>query len=246
MLAALHRSRTPLLDSFPLATNVDLLRSLARRAADPAVHEQLRVTLAQAAGFGAGRCHDVVLLAGDGDGAPGEAIPWPDGDAALLLDRIDNDTRMSVALAGAVAALTRWGDPDSRTAVTRDVHHGWDRWQSARDVPLREWIYTEGVALHLAHALQPLLVPHELLGLTHAAFGRLRQREKVFRSLLAVDLDQRGVGLVLRWLTPDAPATARTVGDVVLPPMAGQYLAWRMVEERVGRVGIRDALRAES
>lgn len=223
-----------------------MLRRLARRAADPAVHEQLRVALAQAAGLGAGRCHAVVLVTGEVAGSPAEPIPWPDGDAVLLLDRIDNDAQLSVALGVAVAALTRWGASDSRTAVKRDVHRGWDRWQSARDVPLREWVYTEGVGLHLAHALQPMLPPHELLGITHTAYGRLRQREKTFRSLLAADLDERGIGLVLRWLVPDAPAGPRTVGDVVLPPMTGHYLAWRMLAERVERVGLREAIRAES
>jgi len=32
----------------------------------------------------------------------------------------------------------------------------------------------------------------------------------------------------------------------VLPPMTGRYLAWRMTADRVERVGLRDALLAES
>jgi hypothetical protein len=246
LLELLRRARAPLLDTIPLATDINALRPLARRAADPALQQQIRDALARAAQLGADRCRSVVLLAGDGAGDPAEPIPWPDADAVLFLDRTADDSGLVIALAGAVAALTRWRADDSHTAVTHDVRHGWDRWQSARDVPLREWIYTEGVGLNVAQALRPDLPPQELLGITQVAFGRLRQREKVFRALLATDLDQRGIGLLLRWLTPSAPTGPRTVADVVLPPMAGRYLAWRMVSERVARVGLREAIRMEA
>ena len=185
-------------------------------------------------------------MVGDGTGDAAEPIPWPDGDAALFLDRIAADGPMIVALARAVAALTRWGAADSRTAVSHDVHHGWDRWQAAGAVPLREWIYTEGVGLHLAQRLRADLPPHELFGIGRVTFDRLRQREKALRALLAADLDERGIGRVLRWLVPSAPARSRTVGNVVLPPMAGHYLAWRLLAERVKRVGLREAIRMEA
>lgn len=243
LLELLRRARAPLLDTMPLAMDIAVLHPLARRAADPALQQQIRDALARAAQLGADRCDSVVLVAGDGTGDPAEPIPWPDADAVLFLDRIENDSRMITALARAVAALTRWGAADSHTAITHDVRHGWDRWQSARDVPLREWIYTEGVGLHVAQALRPDLPPHELLGITQVAFGRLRQREKVFRALLAADLDQRGIGLLLRWLTPSAPTGPRTVAGVVLPPMAGRYLAWRKLAERVARAGLSEAIR---
>ena len=242
-LELLRRARAPLFDTMPLAMDIDALRPLARRAADPALQQQIRDALARAAQLGADHCRSVVLIAGDGRGDATEPIPWPDADAVLFLDRIEDDSRLIPALARAVAALTRWGAADSHTAVSHDVAHGWDRWQSARDVPLREWIYTEGVGLQLAQALRPDLPPHELLGVNQVAFGRLRQREKVFRALLTADLDRRGIGLLLRWLTPNAPTGPRTVGNVVLPPMAGQYLAWRMLAERVTRTGLRDAIR---
>ena len=246
LLDLLRRARAPSLDTLPLTTDIETLRPLARRAADPAVQQQLRDALARAAELGADWCHSVVLVAGDGTGDAAEPIPWPGTDAVLFLDRIERDSAMIVALARAITALTRWGASDSHTAVTHDLHHGWDRWQSARDVPLREWIYTEGIGLHLAQALRPDLAPHELLGITRVAIGRLRQREKVFQTLLATDIDQRGIGLILRWLTPGAPTGPRTVRNVVLPPMAGRYLAWRMLAERVTRVGLREAIRMEA
>lgn len=245
VLELLRRARTPLLDAMPLATDLNTLRPLARRAADPALQQQVRDALSRAAQLGADRCRRVIFLAGNGhgEGEAAEPLPWPDADVALFLDRAADVNRLVVALAGGVAALTRWRAEDSHTAVTCDPRRGWDRWQAARDVPLREWIYTEGVGLHLAQALLPDLPPHELLGTTPAAFSRLRQRERVLGALLAADLDQSGIGLLLRWLTPSAPAGPRTTANGVLPPMAGRYLGWRMVVERVTRVGLRAAIR---
>jgi hypothetical protein len=245
-LELLRRARTPLLDAIPLATDGDVLRPIARRAADPARQQQLRDLVARAAELGADRCHRVILMAGDGSGEAAEPLPWPDAEVALFFDMVENDDGMIVALARATAALARWTAPDSHTLVACDPHRGWDRWQAAREVPLREWIYTEGIGLHLAQALHPGLPTHQLLGVTQVTLGRLRQRERVFRALLAADLDQRGIGLLLRWLTPATPSGPRTVGEVVLPPMAGRYLAWRMLEERVARVGLREAIRMEA
>ncbi|MGH7592598.1 MAG: hypothetical protein ACRELE_01900, partial [Gemmatimonadales bacterium] len=84
---------------------------------------------------------------------------------------------------------------------------------------------------------------HVILGLNPSAFARLRQREKVFQALLAADLEQSGIGLMLRWLSPGAAAGPRTVGSRVLPPATGQYLAWRMLARRVARVGLGEAIR---
>ena len=246
LLDLLRRARAPLLDAMPLATDVGVLRPLAHRAADPALQQQLRDIVARAADLGADRCDRVVLVAGDGSGDAAEPIPWPGGDAVLFLDQLDGEQQVPVALARAAAALTRWSAADSQTAITHDLRHGWDRWQSARDVSLREWVYTEGVGLHLAQALQPRVKPNDLLGVSLAAFGRLRERENVLRALLAADLNERGVGMILRWITPSAPASLRTVGNVVLPPMAGRYLGWRMLEERVARAGLRAAIRMEA
>jgi hypothetical protein len=246
LLELLRRARAPLLDTLPLNLDSVVLRPLARRAADPTHQQVIRDTLTRAAEHGADRCDRVVLLASDGSGDPIEPLPWPDAAAVLFLDRIGDDSRLITVLARAVTALTRWGATNSHTAVIRDIGRGWDRWQAAREVPLREWIYTEAVGLHLAQVLQPDLSPHQLFGITQVAFGRLRQREKVLRELLTADLDQRGIDLMLRWLTPSAPAAPRTVGNVVLPPMAGQYLAWRMLEERVARVGLREAISMEA
>ena len=219
------------------------MRPLARQAADPANQQRLRDALARATELGADGCARIVLLVGDGTGEPAEPIPWPEGDAVLFLERSRNERELITALSRAVVALTRWRAPDSHASIRRRGLEEWDRWKAAREVPLRDWIYADGIGTHLAQELAPESSPEDLLGLRPAAFNRLREREKFFRGLLTRDLDETGIGLLLRWLTPDAPAGPRTVEGTVLPPGAGRYLAWRMLAERVKRVGLREAVR---
>ena len=237
VLESLRLARAPVLESFPLATDSKLLHRLCLRAADPETQQRLRDAVERAAALGADRCDMITLLAGGASGSAGEPLLRPEPQVVLFVELAENASELIIAMAGAIAALTRWSGSGA-------VVH--DRWEAARTVPLREWIYTEGLGLHLAAALLPDLSPHHLLGINHAAFTRLREREKIFRTLLDADLDERGLGLPLRWLAPNAPLGPRTVGDVVLPPAAGRYLAWRMTAERVERVGLREALRAES
>lgn len=246
LLEALRLVRAPSLDTLPLATDVNQLHALARRAADPTTQQLLRDTLAHATALGADQCRSVILLAGDVTGDAAVPLARPDAAAVLFVDQLKGDNSIVVALARTCAAIARWSAPDSASLLARVPGAKWDRWEAARNIPLREWIYTEGLGLHLAAALRNGLQTHELLGLNQAAFSRLREREKVFRALLDTDLDERGIGLLLRWLTPGAPLGPRTVGDVVLPPMAGPYLAWRMTAERLKRVGLREAIRMEA
>jgi hypothetical protein len=243
LLETLRRQRAPLADILPLGMDARELRRLARRAADPDGLQGLRDALARAAQLGADGCAGVVLLAGDGTGDTAESLPWPSGEAVLFLDRAHDDRDLIAALGQSVAALTRCRATDSKSPVRRWQEAPWDRWQACRDLLLREWIYIAGLGAHLAQALLPEVAPHQILGMTQAAFARLRQRERVYHALLTADLDQSGLGLVLRWLTPAAPIGPRTVAGLVLPPFAGHYLAWRMLAGRVARVGLREAIR---
>lgn len=237
LLESLRLARAAALESLPLPTDTERLHRLAQRAADPETQQLLRDAAGHAAALGANRCDVISLFAGDASGSAGESLLRPEAQIVLFVELAANVNELIVALAAAIAPLTRWSGPNP---ILRD------RWEAARALPLREWIYTEGLGLHLAAALLPDLSPHQLLGVNHAAFTRLREREKIFRTLLDADLDERGIGLPLRWLAPDAPIGPRTVGDVVLPPAAGRYLAWRMTADRVERMGLREALQAES
>ncbi len=243
LLEALRRQRAPHADTYPLAFDHDALRRLAVRASDPELHQLLRDTMSAASGLGVDTAASVVLFAGGDEGDGVEPLPGPAAEVVLFLDHCDDDAALLVALARGLVAVTRWSSPDSLSLIRASRSGAWDRWRLAREVPLGEWLYTEGLGLHLAQQLLPDLPAHRLLGISLGALHRLRDREHALRALLDDDIDQAGLGLVLRWLTPDTPASARTKGNTVIPADAGHYLAWRMVAERVERVGFGAAVR---
>lgn len=242
VLEAVRHQRTPLAAAFPLETDLNALRRLARRAADSDGQQVVRDALARATRLGIDGCRRVVLLSGGLAGDPVE--PLPDGDLAVFLACADDDVAMLASLARAAVVVTR--RQLSAPAWKRRGSSAWDRWEAARELPLREWIYDAGLGAHLGQALLADQPPHRILGLTPTAFARLREREKVLHARLEGDLDRSGIGLVLRWLMPETPAGPRTVRGMVVPPLAGQYLAWRMVAPRVARVGLAEAIRMES
>ncbi|MGH7523156.1 MAG: hypothetical protein ACREK8_02510, partial [Gemmatimonadales bacterium] len=212
----------------------DALRDLARRAADSDGQQLMRDALARAARLGIDGCRHMILLPGAVAGDPVE--PLPGGDLAVFQARADDHVTLLASLARAAVVVTR-----QRLGATGSS--AWDQWEAARGFPLREWIYVAGLGAHLGQALLRDQPPHRILGLTPTAFARLREREKVLHARLERDLDRSGIGLVLRWLVPEAPAGPRTVTGMVVPPLAGQYLAWRMVAPRLARVGLGGAIR---
>ncbi len=243
LLEALRRQRAPHASAFPLATDRAELHRLALRASDPERQQLLRENVSESYGLGVDTAASVLLFAGDDAGDGVEPLPGTAAKVVLFLERCPDDTDLVVALARGLVAVTRWSSRDSLSAIRAPNAGEWDRWQSARDIPLSEWLYTEGLGLHLAQRLLPDVPAQRLLGISTGAVHRLRDREHTLRALLDADIDQSGIGLVLRWLTPDTPASTRTTGTTVLPAGAGHYLAWRMVAERVERVGIGEAVR---
>ena len=229
-----------------LVTDAAQVRLLARRAADPAWQEALREHGRRATALGADQCHTIALVARDEGHDAVYTINAGEPAVVLSLTHLGDDDAIVVALARGMATLARQRSPHSaapqgvRDALTLPSL------AAARDVPLREWIYDAGIAAHLATAIAPTLAPHTLFGLHHSAFNRMRERENTLRALLDRDLDERGIGLVLRWLTPTTAQGPRTIGDVVIPPMAGQYLGWRMTAERAERMEMREMLVAEA
>lgn len=243
LLEALRRQRAPHAAAYPLARDHAELHQLGLRASDPERQQLLRDAVSAAFELGVDTAVSVMLLAGDDAGDSVEPLPGPAAKVVVFLERCRDDTELIVALARGLVAVTRWSSRDSKSAIRAIAAAEWDRWRLARDIPLGEWLYTEGLGLHLAQQLLPDVPAQRLLGISVGALHRLRDREHTLRALLDADIDQAGLGLVLRWLTPDTPASTRTTGHTVLPAGAGHYLAWRMVAGRVERVGIGGAVR---
>lgn len=243
ILERIRRQRAPHLAALPLATDAAVLRLAGIRAADPALQQRLREAQQAAALLGADLPHTTVLLAGQDEGDAVLPLPGAPPLVVLFLDREPDDEALLLAQVRGQAAITRWGAPDSRASLRDSVHTVWDSWELTRTVPLREWIYATGVAIHCAHAVYPATPVHRLIGVRRGELGRLRERERGLNALLTPDLDESGLGLVLRWLVGETPAAMRTHQGTVIPPGAGRYLAWRLTAERVARVGVREALR---
>jgi hypothetical protein len=82
---------------------------------------------------------------------------------------------------------------------------------------------------------------------TPGGLSRLRGGERALQERLDAELDQRGVGLLMRWLDDFGPSSMRRTEDgVVIPAGAGRYLGWRMLAERVARVGLLEATAMEA
>ena len=248
LLDHLRRQRAPDHAALGLATDTRPLLDLARRATDQALQLLLTDVVDRAAALGADVPVVVTLLAGDGRGDIVEPLPQMDPAAVALFvehagSHDDAASLLAAGLARGVALVTRWRAADSASALRRASSVPWDRWVLSRDVPLGEWIYADGVATRLAHEVEPSLPLHRLLGVSTSALSRLRETERALRARLAEDLPRAGLGPVLRWMVPDAPASARTIDGHVTPSGAGRYLGWRLTAERVNKVGIRAAIR---
>ncbi|MBK7595014.1 MAG: hypothetical protein IPP98_06495 [Gemmatimonadetes bacterium] len=243
ILERIRRQRAPHLETLPLATDPSVLARATVRASDLSLQQQLRDAKQTAARLGADLPHTTVLIAGSDEGEAVLPLPGQPPLVVLFLDREPDNAALLLAQVRGQAAITRWGAADS-AAILRDTPlTTWDSWELTRTVPLREWIYAVGVAIHLSQAVFPATPTHRLIGLRRGEIGRLRERERGLNALLTPDLDESGLGLVLRWLVAETPATIRTHQGTVIPPGAGRYLAWRLTADRVARVGVHEALR---
>lgn len=250
LLDRLRIQRTPDQNALPLAADPRLLALVMRHATPPAARQRLAGAVERASLLGADAPFGVVLLAGDGRGEITEPLPWEAPPmVALFLEHAgagaSGARRIAAAVARGAALVTRWSARDSASELAAGTR-SWNRWEIARDVPLGEWVYADGIATHLALAADPSLPVHVVLGVSRGAFARLREAERALRLLIERDLALPGLGPLLRWMVRDAAVASRTVDGVTIPPGAGHYLAWRLTEARVRSVGLRAALRAPS
>ncbi len=245
ILEPVRRQRAP--SEAALPPPVDWQAALAV-AGEDGLADRLRETRDRLVDRGLRAPVRIVLLAAGAPGAPFEVIPEPeDAMVVLFVDRCRFDQGAAsgamrpiiAALAAAMSQLTRWtspGNPIAQLGATPP----WDRWSAARRVPLAEWIYAAGIAAHGAALIEP--DPVRALHLTDGELARLRRAERSLQERLDAELDEAGVGLVLRWLEDDAPLTMRRHADgAIVPRGAGRYLGWRMLAERVERVGVAEA-----
>ncbi len=205
------------------------------------------------------RSFDVYLMVGVGGANAGELVVGGRGIAFVCLEhftgRPNHETLglglrpelLSMWVAHEIAHTVRYTSPDSRSElarIIREMNGAYDFWETGSRTSLRELIVNEGLAVSAARAVDTRFEPWDYLGYARRQYRRLRQLDAFLMRVVAPDLDRRGLGLRLRYLTGGASAAQRLVGGKVIPERAGYYVGARMVERLVGERGIAAALRA--
>lgn len=234
LLAAIERQRVPEGERLHPPAAIQKLTALA---ADPTLHAELRAVVAAHGSAGWPTPQLVALFAAAEPGSASEIIFDSEHDAIVLfVDRVAGD-RLIATLIAAIA---------QRGRLVHRVREGelqlptsWNRWEAARELPLSEWIYGAGLGIHAVAERFPEWSPAELLGVSKGEFAELRNRERALMAELEGELDDAGTGLLLKWLSDDAPpALRRDRNGKTMPRGIGRYLGWRMLRDRVARVGV--------
>lgn len=205
------------------------------------------------------RPFDVYLMVGVGGANAGELVVDGRGVAFVCLEhftgRPNHETLglglkpelLALWIAHEIAHTVRYTSPDSQSelaSIVRDLGGNYDYWEAGSRASLRELLVNEGLAVAASQIAVPGFDPWDYLGYARRQYRRLRQLESFLIREIDDELDNRGLGYRLRYLSGGVAANQRLVGGKVIPERAGYYLGQRMVEGLVGRDGIARALRA--
>lgn len=202
---------------------------------------------------------DCLLMVGVGAANAGELVVGGRGIVFVCLEhftgRANPDTfglglepeLLPLWVAHEVAHVVRYTSPGSRSELRRLVEEAggyYDYWATGSRATLREHLLNEGLAVHAARAVAPGFDPADYLGCTRRQYQRLRELESFLRRAAHHELDRRGLGLRLKFLSGGMSSSARLSLGRVLPERSGYYLGYRMAEPLVAAQGIAAALRA--
>lgn len=204
---------------------------------------------------------DVVLMVGVGAANAGELVVNGRGIAFVCLEHFTGVTNpdtqglgldpelIPMWLAHEIAHAVRYTSPTSRSELRDAIAEAggqYSYWETGRHVSLRELVVNEGLAVQAARAVSPGHAMWEYFGYGRREFARLREMELVIAPILAEDLNRRGLGLRLRYLSGGISDEARTVRRYVLPERSGYLLGARMVEPAIAAHGLAWSVRASA
>src|SRR5438093_8954018 len=196
---------------------------------------------------------DLYLMVGVGAANAGELVVGGRGIAFVCLEHFTGRANaqtygMGLAphllplwIAHEVAHAVRYTAPTSRAELRRlvtDLGGYYDYWETGSRATLRELLVNEGAAVAAAQAIAPGFEPWEYLGYTRRQYRRCRELDAFLRRAAAPELDQRGLGLRLRFLSGGVRPGARVAGGKVLPERSGYYLGGRLVEPYLAAAGV--------
>ncbi len=204
---------------------------------------------------------DVVLMVGVGAANAGELVIEGRGVAFACLEHFtsvaNTDTQglgldpelLPLWLAHEFAHAIRYTSPTSRSEMRPFVEAAtgyYSYWDTGRQVPLRELLVNEGLAVQVSQMISPGHAAWEYFGFGRRQYARVRELEAVISRAVLEDLDRAGLGLRLRYLSGGMSDEARTVDRYVLPERSGYFLGARMVEAAIAEHGIAWAVRANA
>ena len=202
---------------------------------------------------------DTYLMVGLGGANAGELVVGGRGVAFICLEhftgRANPETYgmglppdlIPVWIAHELAHTVRYTSSTSDSEMRRlvaDQGGYYDYWSTGSRAVLRELLVNEGVAVHAAQAVAPGFDAADYFGYARRQYHRLREMESFLRRAVEPDLESKGLGLRLRYLSGGMSPAARLVNGRVLPERSGYYLGHRMAEALVADRGLAAAVRA--
>ncbi len=202
---------------------------------------------------------DLYLMVGVGAANAGELVVDGRGVAFACLEHFTGRANpqtgglglaphlLPLWIAHEVAHTIRYTSPTSRAELKRLVAEGegsYDFWTTGSRATLRELLVNEGLAVAASQAVAPGFEPWEYFGYGRRQYRRVRELDAFLRRAAAPELDRRGLGLRLRFLSGGMSPASRLVGGKVLPERSGYYLGHRLVERFVTERGLAPAMRA--
>lgn len=202
---------------------------------------------------------DLYLMVGVGAANAGELVIDGRGIAFVCLEHFTGRSNpqtnglglaphlLPLWIAHEMAHAVRYTSPTSRAELRRLVAEGegsYDFWTTGSRATLRELLINEGLAIASSQAVAPGFEPWEYFGYGRRQYRRVRELDAFLRRAAAPELDRRGLGLRLRFLSGGMSPASRLVGGKVLPERSGYYLGHRLVEPLVAERGLPVAVRA--
>jgi Predicted Zn-dependent protease (DUF2268) len=201
---------------------------------------------------------DLYLMIGVGAANAGELVVGGRGMAFVCLEHFTGrpnpetyglglDPRLlPLWIAHEVAHAVRYTSPRSEAELARIVADAgglYDYWESGSRATLRELLVNEGLAVLGARRVAPGFEPWDYLGYTRRQYRRLRELDAFLRRAIVAELDQRALGLRLRYLSGGVAPAQRLVSGRVVPERSGYYVGWQLADAAAADRGIAEALR---
>jgi hypothetical protein len=204
---------------------------------------------------------DVLLMVGVGGANAGELVVAGRGMAFVCLEHftgVANPETQGLGLdpeliplwlAHEIAHAIRYTSPASQSemrALVDEADGYYSYWETGRRASLRELLVNEGLAVTVSRLVSPGHAAWEYFGYGRRQYARVRELEPIITRAIAADLDNRALGLRLRYLLGGTSEDTRTVDRTVIPERSGYLIGTRMIEAAIEQHGIAWGVRASA